>query len=329
MKTLGPFWKHDQRQPSAQHKRHGLAAAWIIGLAGIILPNTHAAAAEAPAEPDKPWSITLEAGMLNDDSVSIDALDDRSGQADQARVFNLGGSYSLFEESALPIKASYGFSKTSYQDLKAFNLQSHTAFLSTRKKLSAFDAGFLYGFSHTELSGNPFLNFHTVSPTLGHGLTTNWYVLAGYNYQNKTFHTAKSRNAQVNGLSFDNFFFFDETRSYIKAGYRFELENAAGREFDFAGHYLDISLKSTLSASPGAATIRFGYQYYLRDYTNETPSISREREDQRHTIKAEISLPVHEHAQVKAAYKYVKAHSNLSTSDFDENVVNVSLALKF
>ena len=191
MRNQEPLWKFGRQ----------IAAAWL-GAAGIILAGGDVRAADDPGTPDKPWSLTLEAGMLNDDSVSIDALDNRSGQADQARVFNLGGSYSLFGESALPIKASYGFSKTSYQDLKAFNLQSHTAFLSTRKKLSAFDAGFLYGFSHTELSGNPFLNFHTVSPTLGHGLTTNWYVLAGYNYQNKTFHTAKSRNAQVNGLSF-------------------------------------------------------------------------------------------------------------------------------
>ena len=325
----------DAVAPRPAAPRHGMQmTVAALATAGIFLASAEAAAADAAAEEtssksDKPWSITLEAGMLNDDSVSIDALDNRSGQADQARVFNLGGAYSLFQESALPIKISYGFSKTSYQDLKAFNLQSHTAFVSTRKKVAGLDAGFLYGFSHTELSDNPFLNFHTVSPTLGHGLTTNWYVLAGYNYQNKTFHTAKSRNAQLNGLSIDNFFFFDETRSYIKAGYRFELENAASNEFDFAGHYLDIGLKSTLGASPGDATIRLNYQYYLRDYTNETPSIYREREDQRHTAKVEIAIPVHEYAQMKFAYKYIKAHSNLSTSDFDENVVNVSLALTF
>tara|TARA_R110002072_G_scaffold296512_2_gene468422 strand:- start:892 stop:1977 length:1086 start_codon:yes stop_codon:yes gene_type:complete len=339
MKT--PIWIHgrqrfaersaDRRPMRRGHVRHATACLCAAGalVAGLALPVANAADPEPDTKSDKPWSVTLEAGMQHDDSVSIDALDNRSGQADRARVFNLGGDYTLLQKSALPIKLSYAFAKTSYRDLKAFNLQSHTAFVSTRKKVAGLDAGFLYGFSHTDLDGKPFLNFHTVTPTLGHGLTTNWYVLAGYNYQNKTFHTAKSRNAQVNGLSLDNFFFFNETRSYIKAGYRFEMENAARNEFDFAGHYLNIGLKSALGASPGDATIRFSYQYYLRDYTNETPSISREREDQRHTAKAEIAVPVHEHAQMKFSYKYIKAHSNLSTSDFDENVINVSLALKF
>lgn len=313
------------------------AAAALVSAVFMPLP-TSAQSRDQPAASDgtttvqdkeKAWSVSAEAGMLNDDSVAVDAVDNRSGQADQARVLKLGGKYKLFENSFVPLKLSYDFSKTSYQDLPAFDQQSHTGFISTGWRVSKVDIGLLYGYSHTALDGKPFLNFHTFTPTLGYGLTTNWYALAGYNYQNKTFHTAKARNAHVQGLSLDNFIFFNNTLSYFKFGYRAETENTAANQFDFLGHYFNAGLKSTLSDSLGAATLQFSYQYYLKNYTKETAAIGAEREDQRHSIKAEISVPFHTHADLKFSYKYVKAHSNVTTADFDENVINASIALNF
>lgn len=293
---------------------------------GALLLTALCTAASAD-DGKKSWSVQTKIGVEHDDGVSIDELDNRSGQADRALTVDVTAAYEFFRDSASPVEISYDFSKISYDELSAFDLQSHSAFLSTGRSFGSIDTSFLYGVSHTTLAGDGFLNLHTVTPGLGYALTDTWYVSAAYNYQNKTFLTAAERDSHLHAGSIDNFIFFNEARSYFKFGYRFESENTSSSEYDYLGHYFNSAFKTKFGDGLGVPTITLSYQYYLKDYLNETASISREREDQRHTIKAEFLLPVHKHADLQFVYKYIKGHSNLSSSDFDENVINLSLKL--
>lgn len=213
--------------------------------------------------------------------------------------------------------------------MDSFDLQSHSASLFADGEAFGLDLNAYLGYSRTLLGRNDFLGLYNFQPTVGYSVTDSWYVTAGINYQLKNFITVNSRDAQLFAGLIDNFFFFNNAKSFVKLGYRIENENTRDAEFDYLGHYLNAEFKTPLEALLKGSTLKLRYQYYFKDFRNETASISKERLDRRHTIRATFVAPLTDYLAVETDVKFIRALSNLADSDFVERVATVSLKLSY
>ena len=75
--------------------------------------------------------------------------------------------------------------------------------------------------------------------------------------------------------------------------------------------------------------LKLGYQFYVKDFRNVTTSIGSERLDKRHTGNVSLETPLNDHVSVNADFKYIRALSNLESSDFVEKIGTLSLKLSY
>ena len=289
----------------------------------------------AAADPvTRPWNIVGSAGIQFDDNVTTDETDSSSNQSDKALVLEFGGTYSPAVGKAYGLELGYDFSQTLYEDLSSFDLQSHSFSASVEREFSGVDTGLIYLYSRTFLAGDDFLGLHSLTPTLGYGVRDWWYVSLRYNYQNKDFISADDdgRDSSVNSGTVDNFLFFMEGKAYLSVGYRAEKENADDNAFDYLGHFFHARLKMPVPARLVARwkpEVQLGYEYYTKNYSSVTTSIGDERQDDRTTVTLGLSADITKRLFAKFDFEHIEAVSNLSSSDFDENVVTLALGVRY
>lgn len=281
------------------------------------------------AEKENPWKASVSAGVQFDDNVNTSQIDDTSGQEDKAAVIEVSGHYKIFDSKAFGLEVGYDFYQSLYEDLDEFDLQSHSGSLFASRELAGLDLSAFYGYSRTLLGRNDFLGFHNFQPMVGFSVTDSWYVSASYNYQNKNFITVQDRDANVHAVAIDNFFFYNESKSFMKFTYRLQNENTRGAEFDFLGHYLKAELNTPIKLFSVVPKLKLSYQFYFKDYRSVTPDIGSERLDKRHIGKASLETPLNDHVSVDVDVAYIRKFSNLASSDFVEKVGTLSLKLSY
>lgn len=283
---------------------------------------------------NKRWTLSGSIGIQSDDNVTTDETDTTSNQSDEAAVFEVSGTYQLLDESKVGVglELGYDFFQSLYDTLTDFDLQSHTFSASAEREIEGFDTGLTYLYTRTFLGGDDFLALHNLSPTLGYAVTSIWYVSLRYSYQNKDFISSDPRDADQHSGTFDNFLFFMQGKGYLSLGYRAEGEDTEGDEFDYFGHFFHARLKTPIRLKPVEQwnpVLTLSYEYSKKDFSNVTASIGDKREDTRTTIALGLSADLTERVFAKFDYEHIEAVSNLSSSDFDENVVTFSLGARF
>jgi hypothetical protein len=282
----------------------------------------------------KRWTVTGSIGFEVDDNVGVDEVDNNTSLPDEALLIELGGTYKPQFGDSYGLELGYDFSQSVHEDLDDFDLQTHSLSASVEREIAPWDLGFTYLYSRSLLGGDDFLGIHSLTPTLGRSLTDRWYVSLRYGLQVKDFiqNRNDARDAVNNGLTFDNFVFFDQSRSFISAGYRIEDENTDGDEFDYIGHFLHVRAKVRLpikqlqSFNP---TMRLGYQFSKKDFSNNTPSIGAERDDERMTFSGAFSLDLTDKVNTELAFETIEAVSNLASADFNETIVTIKVGVKY
>jgi len=281
------------------------------------------------AEKESPWKVSLGVGSQFDDNVNTSQIDDTSGQGDKAAIIEVSGLYQIFDSKAFGLEVGYDFYQSLYEDLDGFDLQSHSVSLFASRELAGFDLSAFYGYSRTLLGRNDFLGFQNFQPMVGFSVTDSWYISASYNYQNKNFKTVQERDANVHAGAIDNFFFFNEAKSFMKLTYRLQNENTRGAEFDFLGHYLKAELNTPVKLFTVVPKLKLSYQFSFKNFRSVTPDIGSERLDKRHAGKASLETPLNDHVSVNVVFEYIRAFSNLESSDFVERVGTLSLKLSY
>ncbi len=286
----------------------------------------------------KRWTVTGSLGVEIDDNVSTDEVDNNSNLSDEALLIELGGTYKPQFGDAYGLELGYDFSQSLHEDLDEFDLQTHSLSATVEHEIAPWDLGFTYLYSRSLLGGDDFLGIHSLTPSVGRSVTDRWYVSLRYGLQVKDFVQTgnDARDAVNNGLTFDNFIFFDQSRSYISVGYRIEDENTDGDRFDYVGHFLHVRAKVRLPIEQlqrFKPTLRLGYQFSKKDFSNSascaSPCIGAERDDERMTFSGALSLDLTETVNTELAFETIEAVSNRSSADFDETVVTFKVGVKY
>ena len=279
---------------------------------------------------DQKLKFTASAGIEFDDNVSVSTIDQSTGQSDKALVVDFSASYMAVESEGRELELAYDFYQSIYSDLTDFNLQIHTLSALGSWDFETYDTGLNYNFSHTSLGGDRLFDSHTLTPYIGFGgVSDAWYHRVSYGYVNKDFFTNSDRDAAQHSVAVDNYYFFNENKSYISLGLRYEDENTSGPEFDYQGTYINLGASLPVQVGKWTPALKANYKHYWRDYDNVTASIGERRDDEQDAVTLELSHPLSKSVSAKLNYEWNDTDSNLASADFEENIVSLVFSADF
>lgn len=270
-----------------------------------------------------------EIGVRYDSDVAIDELDLTSRQSDEALRAKLRIGYETEVSDDTEFRLAYGLSQTWHEDFSSFDLQTHTLATSISHDLGPARVGLSYRFVHARLDRDGFLDIHRVTPTISGFVAEGLYARAELLYRKSDFLGRVDRDSKTFGGGLDLYLFLDGARQYVSAGYDFTDVDAVDPQFDYVGHTVKLGFTQKFEVGGNDGQMKLGWRYQSRDYQGITPSIGRERDDDRHRLRAEVAIPLADWASISARYTYSDYASNLSSVDYSQNVMDMSLVFEF
>jgi Tfp pilus assembly protein PilF len=283
----------------------------------------------AAKKSQKPWGIAFHTGFEYDDNITVSELDLTTELDDFAYLFEFAGAYKFQITPAFELEVGYDFYQSLYDDLSAFDLQSHIFSLNGSYEVNGLDLGLLSMYNRTSLGADDFLEIYSTSPSIGLSVTDAWYATVNYSYKNTNFFNLSDRDAQNHGFGLGNFLFFLDGKVMVQIGYNFENEITTGAEFEYLGHFLNTKVIFPIPLANLKTKVSLGYNYSYKDYKNITASIGEKRDDYRNTAEIQIFQPIYKNIYTKLNYQYINSVSNLASSDYQENVANLLLGISF
>ncbi len=300
------------------------ALAWFTPLVSVFALST-----VATAKTDKPWSLSLQAGVQYDDNVTVDQTDVTTGIADEAAVIDVSAGYKLIARKSSSLEVGYDFSQSLHKDLSNFDIQNHGLSASGSIDVGDVTLGGMYTFYHLLLGGHGFLNMHMLNPSISGFVTSHLYVRGSYIFFDKSFKTAPLRDATNHEPGVDAYYFFDNSKAFVSFGGHYEIENTTGPEFDYKGYALTVGGQLPLNVLSRSGKVKANYTYLKRNYSNITPSIGVKRRENRSTFRAEADVPIIGGFSGIAKYEYIDRSSNLPSANYTENIITGSVKYDF
>ncbi|MBT3368467.1 MAG: tetratricopeptide repeat protein [Nitrospina sp.] len=279
-------------------------------------------------KPEKLWKVTASFGWEYDDNVTREEEDTVTEVADYSTVYEVAGTYRVLKHEGYEVEAGYEFFQSLYEDVTAFNFQSHGFTFSGTKEFGRWDTGLDYGFTQNMLDGNNFLGIHSIVPSVGFATGENMFTHVSYMLLDKNFQSGDNdpRDAVNHSIGVNHFIFFNQNKAYVLLGYQLASENTRGAEFDYTGHRLSAAVQSPAWWSTKA---KLSYTFALKDFSNVTSSIGEERLDKKNTLHFLLSRKFLDHFEGKIDYQHIISDSNLASVDFDQNVLKLEVGFSY
>ncbi|MEQ1755451.1 MAG: hypothetical protein ABL973_15115 [Micropepsaceae bacterium] len=305
-------------------------------LAVLLVSAVSVPAFTAPGSAEsKSWWLDVEGGAEYSDNVALEQSDANSTSSDLAAVMELDAGYKFVDEKDARVEVGYNFYQSIYQDLSAFNYQSHNPSFMAWIKPGGIKLGFEYSYTHSLLDGDFFLDQHMLSPTVSAFVSDDFYLTGYYRYFDKNYnHADDARDAKTHQVGADLYYYFDRpNKGFLSFGAGFTSEDTQGAAFDYDGLMGRAAVQFPLELFARKAHLKFSYAYQKRDYDNPeslTPPVAGEsRSDDRHTFKVMTDVELDDNLKAIAEVRRVSRNSNLAASDYVENVGAVSLKYSF
>jgi hypothetical protein len=300
----------------------------VISLALFLSAGDLAYSQAREADPDtkkakvssSELSAEVRAGLEYDSNVSVEEVDQSSGQSDYAAVFDGQLKYKspLTQESKVSL--GYDFSQSLYDEFSVVDRQTHMLSAGFSSDLEKVDLGANYRYIYSRLDGDKFLTMHQVSPYLSAFLTREWFWRGAYRFSDKKIDQNPGRDATYHSGELDVYYFVNGLRSYFNLGYRYKDEEAETSQFDYTGHRLKLRYVQRFDFFTRQAKATLALRYEDRDYSSLTPGIGEKREDERYRADAELEIPLGKQAAISIYYRYNDNQSNLPSVDYDQYV---------
>lgn len=271
-----------------------------------------------------PFSASFSAGVEYDSNISVIEIDTATQEDDFAAVLDFGVGFEKDVGEDTKFKAGYDFGQDLQFDVTAFDTQSHRGSAELSHNFGVAEIGASYNYVYSKLGGDGFLSVHRLSPYAATYVAgKKAYLRATYIYTDKDFVGRIDRDSEVNAGGAEAFIFLNGLKTYVIAGYRYEVEDAVSPEFDFNAHNVKARLIQSvpLGAKPGK--FKIGWRFEDRNYDSVTPSILAVRNDERQRFDASFEIPLSEVMFAEIEYRYDDFRSNLPSADFTQNVATI------
>ena len=275
----------------------------------------------AADERNTEFRAELAIGAEYDSNVAVDEVDLNSSQSDYALTLdaNVGLHSQLSEKTELDL--SYDYSQSSYAEFSRVDRQTHILGSSIDFDLGELDSGVSLFYIISKLDQKKFLEFYRVSPSISGFLAKKWFGRAAYIYSDKAIEERRGRSATSNAGEVDIYYFRRGLRSYFNFGYQYKNEDAHASEFDYKSGNLKLRYVHRFDLFSKVAILQLAFRYEDRDYSSDTPSIEKERRDQRQRWRAELKVPVIKNGEMQFYAGYSDYESNLPRADYRQDIV--------
>ena len=275
---------------------------------------------------EKNWWLTANLGWQFDDNLSVVRQDLITEQADFAAIYEFSTGYKLFSTSEFGLQLGYYFYENAWEDTSELDYQSNTISLGASHNEENWDVGFDYYYNYSFLDKQEFIAYHSFAPRIGFSLHPNLYTNISPSITVTDFFTDNPRDSITSSIGFDQYLFFMDNQSYGFLTYRYSGENTKGRQFDYAGNYINVGANISLTKK---FQLLISYLYNLLEYKKETESIGVQRRDEKQTARAMLSFQAFEALNFSFDYQHNINNSNLLSVDAKQNLLIMKLALTF
>jgi tetratricopeptide (TPR) repeat protein len=274
-----------------------------------------------------------------------------SHQADGVMVFNALGRVFATRTSLWQAGAEYDFFQNLHFTLHDFDIRSHTFGLFGRAKFEPVTLRLGVNYNITDLDNDRFSEAYTVQPSATIQETQNLFTLVSVQYRSENyFHdvpvgqdpAVRGRDGWNVRTGFDQFWLFNNKRSYARLSYHYDTQRNEGSDWDYNGHEVSLGVQTPLWAGitldVQGAYYRFNYQSVnsfscCTDTRGGLGSLdsndTQVRTDNRYTGGIALSRDVGPYLTLSAGYARTRNQSNLAFFDYRRNLVTLAVSGRF
>ena len=307
----------------------GLMAAVGSAMAPISLAQTNGASKTDTSKPSSEWAFEVSAGGEHDSNVSVNELDSTTGADDVALRLRAEIDFEAKIAPETEVKFGYTISDKRYDQFTDFDLQTHIFSGTLSHDFGPATAGVTARYIDANLGGDGFQTISQVSPYVSGFVAEKVFLRGAYTYAQKEFDVQTARDADVQSIDADAYFFLDGSKRYIVVGLEHETSDANDEQFSYDAVGAQARLSQRFKFRDRTARVQASVRFESRDFDGETPSIGAPRQDDRTRINTEIELPLTDTVFVSAEYEYGDFSSNLPSADYSQNVFTVRIGARF
>lgn len=273
-------------------------------------------------------SANLALGTGYDSNVNVEEIERPIGEGDQMRSADvqLDVSESLGDVTGT---ITYAYSRSDYSAFENVSRETQTLGASLETKLGDTRLGLTYFIAEADLASDPFLTYRRFSPHISGFISRRWYLRGAWVDAEKTITDRPGRAADNQALEIDGYYFWRGLRRYLNFGYSYEQEDSVANRYDYNAHLFKFRIIQRFNVNDALGSFELGARYETRDYTDITPQINAERDDQRVRLRAELTIPVYQHINWRLYARYGNYISNFDSVDYEEAVIGTQVELEF
>jgi len=281
-----------------------------------------------------------------------------SRQADGVMVFNAIGRIFATRTSLWQAGAEYDFFQNLHFTLHDFDLRSHTFGLFGRAKFDPVTLRLGGNYNITALDNTRFSEAFALNPSATFQATPDLFTLVSLQYRSEHYFNdppppsdpaATPPDPAVRGrdgwnvrTGFDQFWLFNNKRSYARLSYHFDTQRSEGSDWDYNGHEVSLGVQTPLWAGitldVHGSYYRFNYQS-VNSFSCCTDSRgglgildsndTQIRTDNRFTGGIALSRDIGPYLTLSAGYVRTGNHSNIAFFDYRRNLVTLAISGRF
>lgn len=272
---------------------------------------------------EKPWFLSVSAGMQYDDNVFQDALDQVSlspvtggvrEKDDVAYLATLYGRYDVWKNNEWKSGLSYSHYQLMYRDLTENNLIGARPSAYIQWNRNPYAASLEYAFNRYWVDEDPRVDVHALLPRLAI-MHKNQFQSEFYGGIEGRFYKDETPDARHYFLGFNEYRFFKQGQAHVRAGYMFDFDDyVPDVRGDLRGHQFQTAVNFPLWENRIRADVCGVYLYRHMDYDANIDSDEKRRDNEYH-INVSLYGDIASNVTYSAGYFQTFNDSNVTNDE--------------
>lgn len=255
-----------------------------------------------------------------------------SGKHDSAAVVVGHAEYAPELTAPYGLKLQYALYLSQYQELKSFNVQSHTIGASPSYRIGNNTAHLQLNANYTLVDNAKYLSTLSAAPMFSFVTGEDQYAQASLRYQKNDFlidpptpDEDRSGNDVAAGISW--FKLVAGQKGYVNLRYEANKEKTTGVNWSYLGNKL---YAAALYPVGNRVQAMLGLEAYDQKFDNPNTSFQNaKRKDITYTANIQGMYAITRVVDLHLQYMYIKDHSSIDVYGYHKNIVGLGLYAKF
>jgi tetratricopeptide (TPR) repeat protein len=278
----------------------------------------------------KPYDLYLKLAYRYDDNVPLEPLERDivpTDESDFAVVGYFSGSYNVVNRNDLKIGAGYSHYQTYHMELREFDMIGSIGSLYGKYVWYPFSFGLSYIPSYYWVDSDRFLGRHQLKPEVAWRVNEKLLTRLSYSYFDEDYFQDDNRDGHTHDVALDAYYSILGKRGSVFGGIGFE-DKVASHPDEFYSRL--IARLGTSLEIPWNINLLLIGRYFDKKYDNVDSDFGVKREDDKYQVSLSLSHRfLKDWLNILAEYDYTKNDSNISTLEYDRNVITLALAARY